>query len=35
MVEHNTDYSIEYVEQLDEKALAYEKQNPNFKMTSF
>ena len=35
MVEHNTDYSIEYVEQLDDKALAYEKQNPNFKITTF
>ena len=35
MVEHNTDYNIEFVEQLDEKALAYEKQNPNFKLTTF
>ena len=35
MVEHNTDYSIEYVEQLDDKALAYEKQNSNFKITTF
>ncbi len=30
MVEHNTDYNIEFVEQLDEKALAYEKQNACF-----
>ena len=35
MVEHTTDYNIEFVEQLDEKALAYEKQNPNFKLTTF
>ena len=35
MVEHNTDYNIEFVEQLDEKALAYEKHNPNFKLTTF
>ena len=35
MVEHNTDYNIEYVEQLDAKALEYEKQNPNFKITTF
>ncbi|WP_278589342.1 DNA-directed RNA polymerase subunit epsilon [Limosilactobacillus pontis] len=35
MVEHNTDYNIEYVEQLDDQALAYEKQNPNFKITTF
>ena len=35
LVEHNTDYTIEYVEQLDDKALAYEKQNPNFKITTF
>ncbi len=35
MVEHNTDYNIEFVEQLDEKALAYEKQSPDFKLTTF
>lgn len=35
MVEHNTNYNIEYVEQLDDKALEYEKQNPNFKITTF
>ena len=35
LVEENTDYNIEFVEQLDDKALKYEKQNPNFKITKF
>lgn len=35
LVEENTDYNIEFVEQLDDKALEYEKQNPNFKITKF
>ena len=35
LVEENTDYNIEVVEQLDDKALEYEKQNPNFKITKF
>ena len=35
MVEHNNDYNIEFVEKLDEKALAYEKQNPNFSCGTF
>ena len=33
LVEENTDYNIEFVEQLDDKALEYEKKNPNFKLT--
>lgn len=35
LVEENTDYNIEFVEQLDDKALEYEKKNPNFKLTTF
>ena len=35
LVEENTDYNIEFVEQLDDKSLEYEKQNPNFKITKF
>lgn len=35
LVEENTDYNIEFVEQLDDKALEYEKQNQNFKITKF
>ena len=35
MVEQNTEYNIEYVELLDEKALDYEKQSPDFKLTTF
>lgn len=35
LVEENTDYNIEFVEQLDDKALEYEKKNPNFKITKF
>lgn len=34
-VEHNTDYNIEYVEQLDDKALEYEKKSADFKLTTF
>ncbi len=34
-VRENTQSLYEFVEQLDEKALAYEKQNPNFKLTTF
>lgn len=35
LVENNTDYNIEYVELLDDKALEYEQQSPNFKLTTF
>ncbi|MBJ7659913.1 DNA-directed RNA polymerase subunit epsilon [Weissella confusa] len=34
-VETNTDYNVELIEQLSEKALAYEQQSPNFKLTEF
>lgn len=34
-VESNTDYNVELIEQLSEKALAYEQQSPNFKLTEF
>lgn len=35
LVETNTDHNIEFIEELDAKTLAYEKQNENFEMTSF
>lgn len=35
LVENNTDFNIEYIELLDEKSLAYEKQNADFKITKF
>lgn len=35
LVENNTEYNIEYIELLDEKSLAYEKENANFKLTKF
>jgi DNA-dependent RNA polymerase auxiliary subunit epsilon len=35
LVENNTEYNIEYIELLDEKSLAYEKQNADFKLTQF
>ncbi|WP_338433862.1 DNA-directed RNA polymerase subunit epsilon [Ligilactobacillus saerimneri] len=35
LVEENTTYNIEYIEQLDEKALAYEQESPDFKVTEF
>lgn len=34
-VEKNTDHNIEYIEKLSDKALAYEKQNPDFEITKF
>ena len=34
-VESNTDYNVELIEQLSEKALAYEQQSTNFKLTEF
>jgi len=34
-VESNTDYNVELIEQLSEKALAYEQQSPNFKLAEF
>ncbi|WP_461239650.1 DNA-directed RNA polymerase subunit epsilon [Paucilactobacillus sp. N302-9] len=35
MVEQNTDHNIEFIEQLDDATAAYEKQNPNFQVTTF
>ncbi|OJF03793.1 hypothetical protein BKY29_04375 [Weissella confusa] len=34
-VETNTDYNVELIEQLSEKAFAYEQKSPNFKLTEF
>ncbi len=34
-VETNTDYDIEFIQELDEKHLEYEKKNPDFKLTEF
>lgn len=35
LVENNTESNIEYIELLDEKSLAYEKENADFKLTKF
>ena len=35
LVEVNTEYNVEFVQELDEKHLAYEQQNPDFKLTEF
>ena len=35
LVEANTEYNIEYIELLNDKALEYEKQSPAFKLTTF
>ncbi|APU71588.1 UPF0356 protein [Companilactobacillus crustorum] len=34
-VEKNTDYDIEFIQELDEKHLEYEKKSPDFKLTEF
>lgn len=34
-VEKNTDYEIEFIQELDEKHLEYEKKSPDFKLTEF
>lgn len=34
-VEKNTDYEIEFIQELDEKHLEYEKKSPEFKLTEF
>jgi Uncharacterized conserved small protein len=34
-VEKNTDYNIEFIQELDEKHLEYEKKSPEFKLTEF
>ena len=33
--EGNTEFNIEYIEELSDKALEYEKQNPDFKIAKF
>lgn len=35
LVEQNTPYNIEFVQELDEKHLAYEKENADFKLVEF
>ncbi|GEL15788.1 DNA-directed RNA polymerase subunit epsilon [Pediococcus cellicola] len=35
LVENNTDYNIEFVEPLEGKALEYEQQSVNYKLTTF
>ena len=35
LVDENTEYNVEFIQELDEKHLAYEKQNPKFKLTVF
>ncbi|MBM7617529.1 DNA-dependent RNA polymerase auxiliary subunit epsilon [Weissella uvarum] len=35
LVESNTEYNVEQIEELSEKALAYEQQSPDFKLTEF
>ncbi len=34
-VENNTNYEIEFIQELDEKHLEYEQKNPEFKLTEF
>ncbi|WP_125566590.1 DNA-directed RNA polymerase subunit epsilon [Companilactobacillus insicii] len=34
-VEKNTDYHIEFIQELDEKHLEYEQQSPSYKLTEF
>lgn len=35
LVESNTEYNVEFIEQLDEASLEYEKNSPNYKLTEF
>ena len=35
LVDENTEYNVEFIQELDEKHLAYEKQIPEFKLTVF
>ena len=35
LVDENTEYNVEFIQELDEEHLAYEKQNPEFKLTVF
>ncbi|WP_125546908.1 DNA-directed RNA polymerase subunit epsilon [Levilactobacillus lindianensis] len=34
-VEAHTDHNIEFIEAMEGKTLAYEQQNPNYKLTEF
>lgn len=34
-VEANTEYNVEFIEELSDKALVYEQQNADFKLTEF
>ena len=35
IIEDNTNYNVEFIEELSDKALTYEKANPNFEITTF
>ena len=35
LVDENTEYNVEFIQELDEKQLAYEQKNPDFKVTVF
>ncbi|MGY3743254.1 DNA-dependent RNA polymerase subunit epsilon [Leuconostoc inhae] len=35
IIEENTTYNVEAIEELTDKALTYEKANPNFEITTF
>lgn len=35
LVEENTDYNVELIEELSDAALAYEKESDDFKLTTF
>ena len=35
LVDENTEYNVEFIQALDEKHLAYEQKNPDFKVTVF
>ncbi|WP_294973817.1 DNA-directed RNA polymerase subunit epsilon [uncultured Leuconostoc sp.] len=35
IIEENTTYNVEAIEELTDKALTYEKANPNFDITTF
>ena len=34
-IEENTEYNVEFIEELSDKAVTYEKANPNFEVTTF
>ncbi|MFC6206136.1 MULTISPECIES: DNA-directed RNA polymerase subunit epsilon [Levilactobacillus] len=35
LVEEHTDHNIEFIEAIEGKTLAYEQENPNYKLTEF